>query len=137
MGMYTEFHFNAELKKSTPKDIITSLRYMCGESIADSELDLRHDLFKTKSWRWMLRCESAYFPFKASSSIYMDDFEDRYTLEVKSQVKNYDGEIQLFIDWIMPYVQANGDDLLGFYRHEEFREPILIYPPSSQYDPDD
>lgn len=40
---------------------------------------------------------------------------------------HYNSEIQLFIDWISPYLNKNKGYSLGFYRYEETENPTLIY----------
>lgn len=129
MGMYTEFHFNAALKKSTPKNVINILEFMCGQRESQDGLELSHDLFETESQRWqfMLRSDSYSFPFTWHSSVFFESTSECYWINVKSSFKNYEGEIRLFLDWILPFINEDEEDLLGFYRYEENREPTLIY----------
>ncbi|MDO7204281.1 hypothetical protein Q5M85_09125 [Paraclostridium bifermentans] len=42
-------------------------------------------------------------------------------------MKNYDNEIDKFIDWIKPYVEGSWYKFLGYKRNEENKEPKLIY----------
>ena len=126
MGMYTEFHFNSILKKDVPKDIIKILDYMITPSNNIPHLP-DHKLFETRSWNMMLRSDSNYFDGDTLSTLRLDDIDNSYYLCIRCNVKNYDSEIGLFIDWIMPYLDKVKGDFLGFYRYEETEIPTLIY----------
>ena len=80
MGMYTEFHFNASLKKGTPEGVLNVLRYMVGD-IEDRPQNLPdHDLFKTQRWWLMLVCNSYYFDADTHSTLRFDDINDSHYL---------------------------------------------------------
>lgn len=128
MGMYTELHFNAELVRDVPPNVIDVLRLMTG--VADHEPTPSplpdHALFRTQRWSGMLLCSSYYFPLSVATSVDFDDIAKRYYLRVRCNLKDYDGEIDHFLDWIRPYVDAD-DECLGYYRYEEDPHPTLIY----------
>jgi len=126
MGMYTELHFNAELIKGTPKQVIDTLRHMTGqdEHVPDELPD--HPLFRTGRWDYMLQSSSYYFPTSVASSVDYDGIANAHYLRVRCNVKDYDGEIVKFLDWVMPYVFAD-TECLGYYRYEEDDHPTLIY----------
>lgn len=128
MGMYTEFHFNVELKKDTPLEVLRILRFMTGqESFSSEELSLPdHYLFTLDRWKYMLRTDSYYFPAQTFSKLYLDKSFNTYYLNIRCNLKNYNQEIQHFIDWIKPYLQADEGDFLGFYRYEESNTPTLL-----------
>ncbi|MHB8152850.1 MAG: hypothetical protein ACYDG3_07260 [Bacillati bacterium] len=55
-------------------------------------------------------------------------------MSFRSNLKNYDNEIEQFLAWIQPYIEAHsvsvGDDnffLVGYTRYEEDADPTLIY----------
>lgn len=123
MCMYTELHFNSEIK---PEDkVIKILQYMLGETEEVPELS-RHPLFSTSRWRIMLRCDSYYFDADTSSTLRYDWQGDWY-LCIRCNLKNYGNEIEHFLNWIMPYCEKEEGDFLGFYRYEETETPTLIY----------
>ena len=126
MGMYTEIHFNAELKKDTPEEVINILKYMVGD-IKEKPSRPVHDLFCCSRWKWLFTMDSYYFDADTHSTLRYDDISNAYYLCVRSNLKNYDSEIELFIDWIDPYLYKIKGDFLGFSRYEEFEEPTLIY----------
>ena len=61
-----------------------------------------------------------------------DEIAKAHFLCIRSNVKNYDGEIQHFIDWITPCLDKHPGDFLGFRRYEETEDPTLIYMPGEQ-----
>lgn len=127
MGMYTELHFNAELKDDVPEDVMDTLRFMVG---LESEPPLNtpdHPLFSTYRWDFMLECDSYYFPASTRSELVYAEPNDDYYLCIRCNLKNYDKEIQKFIDWITPYVDSAEGECLGYYRYEECDQPTIIY----------
>ena len=128
MGMYTEFVMAAELKDDVSMMVIDILEYMLGES-RDLPKDLPdHPLFQTVRWRMMLTCDSAYFAGETYSKFnrrYSN--EDPYILTIRSNFKNYYREIELFLDWIGPYLDMTYDPFIGYFRYEEDDDPVLIY----------
>lgn len=126
MGMYTELHYNTELKGDIPEEVIAILEYMVGDREDEPPL-MEHGLFKTGRWGFMLRCDSYYFDADTHSTLRYDDVSRSYYLCIRSNLKNYDEEISLFVDWIRPYINKNEGDFLGFWRYEESETPELLY----------
>ena len=127
MGMYTEFVFASELKKETPKEVIDILKYMVGD-VEEYTCELpNNDLFKTRRWEFMLRCDSYYFDGKTSSIFVYDDIAKSYFITIRCNLKNYNSEIENFCDWISPYLKQYNNNFLGYHRYEEFNNPTLLY----------
>ena len=127
MGMYTEIHFNSELKSDTPEDVINILKYMVGDLDDEPESKPDHELFDDTRWGFMLQCDSYYFDADTHSTIRFDSISNSYYLCIRSNFKNYGNEIELFIEWIKPYLDKTKGEFLGFSRYEETEEPTLIY----------
>lgn len=126
MGMYTELHFNVELKKDVPANVIDVLKDMLG--VSDTHfVSPDHEFFKTTRWKTMFHSDSYYFNSDTHCTLRFDEVGESYYLCLRFNVKNYDGEIQKFISWIMPYLHALDGDFLGFHRYENNLEPTLIY----------
>ena len=130
--MYTELHYNVELKSDVPAEVLAALRTMLydtldaeGNPCHESKPD--HPLFKTDRWQVMLRMDSYYFSADTHSTLRFDKIANQWFLCIRCNLKNYTGEIEAFIDWIDPYVDAFRGNFLGFYRYEETEEPTLIY----------
>lgn len=126
MGMYTEFHYNTELKRNVPDSVIEILRYMLGENKIKPKLH-KHDLFGDTRWESMLQSDSYYFSADTHSTLRYDSVSESYCLCVRCNLKNYKNEIALFTDWIRPYIDKYKGEFLGFSRYEESETPELIY----------
>lgn len=124
MGMYTELHFNAQLRRDLPKQVLDTLAFMV-DKVPDKPVELPdHPLFATRSWGSMLVCDSSYFPAETSTHLVLE--AGRWSLSVRSNFKDYDDEVKHFLDWVRSYLNADGE-CLGFYRYEEDDHPTLIY----------
>ena len=125
MGMYTELNVGVAFKKDTPNNVINIIKYMLNEDeFVYYELP-DHPLFKTARWNFMLVSDSYYFDGQTDSSLHYDDISSQYYLNVRCNLKNYDGEIEKFMEFIQPYLDTRG--FLGYTRYEEFDDPTLIY----------
>ncbi len=131
MGMYTEFRYVARLKDNLPPDVLRVLEVMLGDSGVDSLPAMPdHPLFQDVSagrWQWMLRCSAPYFDAATHSVMWYDTAITQRFLNVQCSLKNYEEEIEKFVDWMAPYIDAVEGDFLGYSRYEEDREPTLIY----------
>jgi len=129
MGMYTEFHLNVELKQNLPQEVIDVLNYMTKENNLGTEKPNTipvHPLFMTDRWSSMLLMSSAYFPVIPDSDFIAARGYGNTVLSIRTNFKNYDGEIKKFINWISPYIDGN-ELFLGYYRYEEDDLPTLIF----------
>ena len=130
MGMYTELNIAVRLKLSD--NTLKILEFMTGQSENEDFEKPFHPLFNsgTNRWEYMLCCDSAYFPHTACSSLENDRYyADEDTLErvlnVRCDLKNYNDEIENFLDWIYQYSETRG--FIGYMRYEEDEDPTLIY----------
>lgn len=116
MGMYTQLKATIKLDYNHD-DVDKVIKVLChmlyAENIdIDNEISyFKHPLFETSRWDWMLNGSSAYFDEHEPS--YLRD----YVLYLDFDMKNYDNEIQKFLDWIRPYSVSRGK--IGTYRYEE------------------
>ena len=131
MGMYTQLHLGAQLKKDTPQPVIDVLSFMFGERETHPEPLPDHALFRTPRWSLMLRCDSYYFDYKTTHHFEKDDIAGQFWLNVTTNLKNYESEIEAFMDWITPYLDAMPGDFLGYSRYEEEQQPTLLFMPES------
>ena len=126
MGMYTEFHFNVELEEGTPQAVIDILTAMVGGDVSGISALPDHPFFSTPRWRFLFTMDSYYFAADTVSSLRLDAQSQNRYLCVRSNLKNYDREIEHFIDWINPWVDASEGEFLGFHRYEEDDDPAVI-----------
>lgn len=146
MGMYTELNFSAEIDYDKHEEIIDVLTLMTdanydrdmGETFALPD----HELFETSRWRHMLLGSSYYFAAEPFCKLNEEHDSKLVSLTVICSLKDYDNEIDKFLDWIRPYVVTNYlpepsyDDgiisteprlFVGHVRYEEDVDPTLVY----------
>jgi hypothetical protein len=124
MGMHTELYLRSGLKDGTPQEVIVLLRAMV---MGDGEPP-ETTPFGGGRCPWMLRFASHYhFPYAQSSMDYAD-YVNRWYLFVRCDLKNYEGEIEAFLKWLAPHLNACEGDYIGHTRYEEDPLPThLIY----------
>ncbi|AWQ17081.1 MULTISPECIES: hypothetical protein [Bacillus] len=129
MGMYTELVCAFELIEETPSHIIETLEFMSGQR--DEQPDELPDdkLFSGGSrWKWMLQSDSCYFDGKTHSEIVYDTLVGGCYVTIRCNLKNYDNEIENFIEWISPFIYKKDENyFIGYKRYEEDKEPELIF----------
>ena len=113
MGMYTELQLNCELKKC---DI--GVAFALGETEVNCGFD--------NVWCGMLQGESSYFPYDAQSSCTLNKWEETF-LNIRCNIKNYKNQLEEFLAYLHPLIDAIEGDFLGFIRYEEHDIPTLIY----------
>ena len=121
MGMYTQLFLDLTLKKDIPTEIIDVLNGMVNGDC---------DYWKDKQrLNWCFNSSSYYFNNNHYSHLIFDKIGEDYRLLVLCDFKNYDNEIETFIDWLLPFIEDDyiGDDFIGYHRYEEDREPTLLY----------
>ncbi len=126
MGMYTELIFGARLKGNTPQEVIDTLKYMVG----DLEEKPEKLAFETSTGRNVLIGGSFYFGVHSSvSKFYYDDIAKAWTLSSRANIKNYEGEIDQFLDWIKPYIDSGSGnrEMFAIKIYEEQDEPTIYY----------
>ena len=124
MGMYTELYLSCSLKPDLPENVKQVIEYLFNDPyfvLAEPEDLPVHEFFRTRNWSAIGTSCSYYFvPFSVSV------FKENY-LTMRCDLKNYEGEIEKFLDWIDPYLNHFEGDHLGHYRHEENELPTLIF----------
>lgn len=126
MGMYTELIFGADLKKDTPKNVIEALKYMIG----DTEEKPKDFPLPEGRCEWLFRGSSYYFGVsKSVSNMWYDDIGKNWVLSTRSNIKNYGGEIEAFLDWIKPYIDGGSGcrDMYAIVIYEEAEAPDIYY----------
>lgn len=127
--MYTEIIFKAYLRINLPREVEDVLLYLTCEDAKSKYLTLfddpnkpniDHPFFLSPRWNLISRCSSAYhipttFKFYEPPYIFF-----------RADFKCYDNEIDLFIDWISPYLNMDDGECLGWKWHEECEKPTLL-----------
>lgn len=126
MGMYTELIFGAKLKIETPTEVIDALKYMTGE------IKEKPNNFPLPDGRceWLFQGGSYYFAINNGiSKMWLDDIDKKWHISTRSNIKNYENEIETFLEWIKPYI-AGGSGVREMYAiviYEEASEPTIYY----------
>jgi len=130
MGTYTELNCAFALCKNTPQQIVDLLLYMTGQSGTEPESLPPRPFFGDTRWDHMLRGASAFFEGDACSTVRFDEYSGKYRVTIRCNFKNYDDEIEKFIAWVTPYIDALQGDFLGYSRAETTEVPTLLYHPA-------
>ena len=108
MGHYTQLKFKAILREDTPKevtDFLTKTIVLKDVGMDDLQIynvsdvpkpKLDHPFFNCTRWHMLFHCTN--FDNTLFGSIFSDNL-----LEIASEFKNYEDEIDHFIDWITPF----------------------------------
>lgn len=119
MGMYTEIFFRAEVDEE-------AFRLLARAIVDDYLIKQDHPLFDKPRAKRLFRGNSAYFPGANHTVVEVDPFiKDLRCVSFRASLKNYDGEIEAFFDWIRPHVITKG--FIGYSLYEEDTEPTLYY----------
>ena len=125
MGMYTELIFGASLKEETPKQVIDTLKYILGQ------IEERPNDFPLPEGRceWLLRGGSCYFGVNSAvSKLWFDDISKQWVISTRSNIKNYEEEIETFLRWIKPWIESGSGsrEMYAIVTYEE-GEPEIYY----------
>ena len=119
MGMYTELVLKCEVKDALPDEVRTMLNFLFNGGEIPIGLP-EHPFFKCARWSMIGTCSSYYHvPFALSRFLEGHIFS-------RSDLKNYDNEIGLFLNWLHPYIDAFEGDCIGWKWYEEYRVPTLL-----------
>ena len=123
MGMYTEINVCFDLCQDVPKEIVDILHCLIDGDDEPSVLP-QHDFFKCDRWNIVACCDSGYFGGSSNSKI-ISNTSGTWLVNIRANLKNYDSEIEKFLDWLTPYVETHG--FIGYTRYEECENPKLVY----------
>lgn len=127
MGMYTELVFKASLINDVPAEVMAVIDYLFGDGGSDRPEQLPdHPFFNKPRWSCIGRCSSFYHHPSTLNSVYKESSGGPYIFS-RSDLKNYDGEIAAFLDWIDPYIYGSVGECIGWSWYEEAEKPTLIY----------
>lgn len=126
MGMYTELVLKCSIRDDAPAKVSAVLTFLFKEGKEPAVLP-DHEFFKCPRWTGIGSNSSFYHHPKALSSYFTFDGERGGYLFSRSDLKNYDGEIGHFIDWLMPYIDEEEGFCIGWEWYEEDNQPTLLF----------
>ena len=105
MGMYTEFKCQGCLAPDTPAEVIDLLRIMATGNPMDVLPDSDHPLFKTRSWTQIINGSDNEEQLELRDrGLDLYEVPTGWLFNFSGFLKNYENEIELFIEWISPYL---------------------------------
>lgn len=127
MGDYTEFFARGLLKKDTPEIVIDLLRTMAGDFADPPILDYPdHPLFKTRRWPHLGWTASAFWVTATESVIRKSNWSlGQWEFDFHASLKNYEGVIGKFFDWIDPYLELEQNEFIGYQINPGSLDPYL------------
>lgn len=126
MGIYTELVLKITLpEKNEIKDVLDFM--FDGTKDYNDELLNKpdHPFFKCTRWRHLSESSSYYLDHPKPVISYFSDFGTTY-LFLRVDLKNYDDEIDQFIDFIKPHLEIPKGKTLGWVWYEEDDNPNMI-----------
>lgn len=122
MSDFTELIFGARLKKDTPKSVIDTLLYMVNRGNKPTKIEFEAD--------WIFNCASYYFGVcKPVNKMWFDDISNQYVISIRSNIKNYENDIEKFLEWIKPYIDSGSGEreMYAIVIFEYAKEPTIYY----------
>lgn len=100
MGTYTRLHLSFKLKKDTPDEVINVLKRI----IIDDKIDktINNVPFFNDCLRWYHLFQGKNCEWQLITKMFFN--KHYWCIEINSEFKNYDNEIELFLDWIKHYI---------------------------------
>lgn len=126
MGMYTEILVKARLSDEAQKDelVMSVVKHLFNNGDEPSSIP-NHNFFTLPRWDQIGRMCSFYHHPRPVSSFY-DEYSSAYIFS-RSDIKNYDGEIEAFFDWLKQHIDAEEGQCIGYSWYEEEISPTLIF----------
>jgi hypothetical protein len=123
MGMYTEL----DLKVAIEDDpiVVNILKDLSTDGSLSIKDRVNHPFFKTDRCDMIGWGGSYYFDGQPYIQFRYDEIAKCWFLTTCFNLKNYDQEIEKFLDWLCPYILTEG--YLGTYWYEEWFSPSNIY----------
>lgn len=129
MGMYTELYISVEVNAPEDSLVANVLERLFNMREDRTAATPDHPFFKTPRWGCIGRHSSFYHTPMSTSKVSRCHPSNRDVLYVtsRSDLKNYDNEINLFLDWLSRHLHSPCEgDYLGHVRYEECELPDLL-----------
>lgn len=124
MGMYTELFVEGAVRKDAPYFVHHFIHRLFNRNYHVSGADLLappdHPFFKCARWM-VIGNMSSHYHIPLSISDARDDTGETWFVS-RADLKNYEGEIEKFLDWIRPYCSL----LRGWHWYEEDAQPTTF-----------
>ena len=128
MGMHTELLLKCEIYEDINDNTHDGLCYLFNDAKKPDKLP-DHEFFKRERWH-QIGSMSSFYHVPFSSSKYRNALSEGKKgghIFSRSDLKDYHGEIECFIDWVMPYIKEYAGHCIGWTWYEQENSPTLIY----------
>ena len=126
--MYTELIFGATLKENTPTYITQALDSVINDRTNVNLSDEVKQFIDEYSLSKLIWCTSYYFGSHVNKpSCEFDKIANTWCISFRANCKNYQGEIEKFIEFIKPYVEygSGPTNIFAIVQYEEDDYPTL------------
>lgn len=137
MGMYTEVVVKIDFTREqigsnnfdildymfNPQTTLITENYKPNSSIVIPD----HEFFKCHRWDSIGNSNSFYHHPNRVNSWYFPDYEDGNSIYLfaRNDLKNYDGEVEKFFDWLNTLPIMHKGDFIGYSLYEELDTPTI------------
>jgi hypothetical protein len=128
MGMYSELIFGATLKENTPTYVTDALNSVINDNIDAKLSGVAEQFIDEYSLSKLIWCSSYYFGSHVNKpSCDFDKIAERWCVSFRANCKNYQNEIEKFIEFITPYVEygSGPTNIFAIVQYEEDDYPTL------------
>jgi hypothetical protein len=127
MGMFTELILGCGFKKNLPQDLVYTIATLAGAEDVLKTLDTSNCKMLFDADRNPLRGSSYYFIPGSYQKFWFNDIVECYYLMSRSDIKNYDDEIEKFLELIKPYIDSGSgtDNIYAYVLYEEDSTPTI------------
>lgn len=126
--MYTELIFGATLKENTPTYVTDALNCVINDRANTNLSDEVKQFIDEYSLPKLIWCTSYYFGAHVNKpSCVFDKIAGRWCISFRANCKNYQGEIEKFIEFIKPHVEygSGPTNIFAIVQYEEDDYPTL------------
>ena len=126
--MYTELIFGCKLSKSTPKVCLDALNHVINGKEDDTVSEEVQSFITKYSLDYLCWCSSYYFGVCESiSKMWYDSISNSWRISIRSSIKNYNNEIERFLDYIKNYVERGSGDreIYAYVTYEKAEFPTI------------
>ena len=121
--MYTEMILGCSFKETLPKVCIDALLYVIKNLEPTENKEEVEKFIKEYDLECLMFCSSYYFGVcRANQAFWLDPIRKRWTISVRSNIKNYRGQIHKFLKYIMPHVDRGSGYGLNVYAYVQYEE---------------
>ena len=120
MGMYTELVLKCSIKRDCPKEVVDILNKLFNDAEYSGELP-KHPFFSCARWDH-IGSSNSFYHIPWSDSKYERDY-----IFSRCDLKDYENEIDNFVNWLNTYIDAQPGTCIGWKWYEEDDAPTLLY----------